>query len=77
MCPKTKAGWVSKLVDVIASDHDTFIKSNLFSSVTFDVDVPNDPNIGTFIMKMFMFELKTLELFQLLLLDKQWRFFGS
>ena len=43
-----KSGWVVQVVEVITADHDRVIKSNLVSTVTFDIDIPNNPNLGSF-----------------------------
>ena len=43
--PKTKAVWVEEAVEVVATDHDTFKKSNLVHDVLLRMDVPNDSNL--------------------------------
>ena len=43
--PKTKACWV---VNTSAADHDTVVKSNFVHAVTFNIDIPNNPNLGSF-----------------------------
>ena len=68
-CPKTKAGWLVEAIEFITSDHDAFALSNLFYTITFDMHIPKVPNLGFFVMQMFMLELKTVQLFQLLLLE--------
>ena len=45
---KKKSEWVVQVVEVITEDHDIVIKSNLVSTVTFDIDIPNNPNLGSF-----------------------------
>ena len=46
--PKTKVGQVEEAVEVIAANHDTFTKSNFVPTVTFHIDMPKNPNLGSF-----------------------------
>ena len=47
-CAKIKTGWKAETIEVIATDHDTAIKSNLVHTVTFDIDIPRTANLGIF-----------------------------
>ena len=48
LCTKAKAGWVAEAVHILAADHNSVIKSNLFYAVAFGIDVPNNPNLSSF-----------------------------
>lgn len=48
LCPKTKAGWVAKEVDASAADHDAVIKSPFVPSAIFNINIPNNHNLGSF-----------------------------
>ena len=47
-CPKTTAGWVTKDADVSAADHEAVVKSPIVPSVTFDIDIPSNYNLGSY-----------------------------
>ena len=48
LCPKIKTGWLAYAFEFIAADHDTFAKFMLVPTNIFDIDIPNNPNLGSF-----------------------------
>ena len=48
LCPKNKACWVAESVDISTADHDTTVKPNFLPTVIFNIDIPNNPNLGSF-----------------------------
>ena len=48
LCPKTKACWVAESVDMSTVDYNTTVKSNFVPTVTFNIDIPNNRNLGSF-----------------------------